>query len=107
MSDNHDWYGQSAETEKVNLEDKAQGQPIVMRVFEFTLPPFDKDDLPTEDELVEAHKSRITAFLWRDELVPVMEYKAVMSDDKKTFKIFATAQARAGSSFLEKPKKVF
>jgi hypothetical protein len=106
-SDNFDWYGQGVETDNVSLKEDSTGKAIIMRVFEFTLPPFDNDnDLPTEAELVEAHKSKITAFLWRDELVPVMDYKAVISTDKKTFKIFATAQAKAGSNILEKPEKL-
>lgn len=105
--DNFDWYGQSVETDPTPLEDDASGKAVIMRIFEFTLPPFEnEEDVPNEQELVEAHKSKITAFLWRDELVPVMEYKAVISDDKKSFKIFATAQAKAGSNVLEKPEKL-
>lgn len=105
--DNQDWYGQGVETDPVNLEEDGSGKAIIMRVFEFTLPPFESDDdLPTEAELVEAHKSKITAFLWRDELVPVMDYKAVISADKKSFKVFATAQAKAGSNVLEKPQQL-
>ncbi len=105
--DNQDWYGQGVETEKVSLKEDSTGKAIIMRVFEFSLPPFDnEDDMPSEAELVEAHKSKITAFLWRDELVPVMDYKAVISDDKKSFKVFATAQAKAGSNVLETPEKL-
>lgn len=105
--DNEEWYGQEAETDKISLAEDGTGKAIIMRIFEFTLPPFDNEqDLPTEAELVEAHKSKITAFLWRDELVPVMDYKAVISDDRKTFKIFATAQAKAGSNILEKPEQL-
>jgi hypothetical protein len=105
--DNQDWYGQGVETDPIKLEEDGTGKAIIMRVFEFTLPPFENDnDLPTEAELVEAHKSKITAFLWRDELVPVMDYKAVISADKKSFKVFATAQAKAGSNVLEKPQQL-
>lgn len=104
---NEDWYGQGVETDKVSLDEDGTGKAIIMRIFEFTLPPFKSDDeLPSEAELVEAHKSKITAFLWRDELVPVMDYKAVITADKKSFKIFATAQAKAGSNILEKPQKL-
>lgn len=103
---NEEWYGQGVETDKVSLQEDGTGKAIIMRIFEFSLPPFEDGDLPSEAELVEAHKSKITAFLWRDELVPVMDYKAVISADKKSFKIFATAQAKAGSNILEKPQKL-
>ena len=99
-----EWYGGGGETEKVALVDNASGQKIIMRVFNFQLPPLKPEDMPTNEQLLEAHKSRLITFLWRDELVPVMDMKVVIADDKKSFQIFATCQAKAGSVILEVPE---
>jgi hypothetical protein len=96
-----EWEADHQETDTVPLVNKGNGKPIIMRMFEFTLPPMEK--VPTNQQLLEAHKSKITAFLWKDELVPIMEFKVVKSKDQQHFRIFATCQAKAGSVILDKP----
>lgn len=100
--ENEIWYGEQAETDSVLMANDNSGKAIIMRIFEFKLPPLQQ--VPSEAQLVEAHKSKITAFLWRDELVPVAPMKAVIADDKLSFRIFATAQAKAGSNVLANPE---
>lgn len=101
---NEEWHGQSVETEMSSLEDKGSGKPIILRTFDFTLPP--GDELPLKEDLLNFHKSKITAFLWRDELVPIQKFKLIFSKDKKHFRIFATCQGKAGSVILEKPELI-
>jgi hypothetical protein len=97
-----EWEGDHKETETQPLISSDNGKPIVLRCFEFELPP--GVDMPSNLALLEAHKSRITTFLWKDELIPIQEFKVVKAKDQKHFRIFATCQAKAGSAIIEKPK---
>lgn len=98
------WHGQDLITADVPVNNDGSGKPIVMRVFEFQLPPLKPEEMPTNEQLIEANKTKVTAFLWRDELVPVMDYRCVIDKDGRGFKIFATCQAKAGSAILETPE---
>jgi len=101
---NIEWEGKEVETEATPLMNDESGKPIILRVFDFDLPPIKEGELPTREELINFHKTKITGFLWRDELVPVQEFKAIYSKDKRHFRIFATCQAKAGSTILERPQ---
>jgi len=101
---NIEWEGQEVQTEETPLMNDGSGKPIILRVFDFDLPPLKPEELPTEQQLLNAHKTKLTAFLWRDELVPIQEFKLIFSKDKKHFRIFATCQAKLGSNILEKPQ---
>ena len=96
------WEGEQVETEPQVLMNDGTGTPIIMRVFDFNLPPL--EELPNKEQLLAFHKTKITAFLWRDELVPIEEFKLIFSKDKKHFRIFATCQAKQGSTILERPQ---
>ena len=97
------WEGQSVETETTPLMNDDSGKPIIMRVFEFKLPPLKPEELPTAQQVIDAHKTKLTGFLWRDELVPIQDFKCIFSKDKSHFRIFATCQAKQGSNILERP----
>lgn len=99
-----EWIGEQVETESQPLHSEGGGSPIILRTFEFELPPQEK--IPTDKKLLEAHRSKILAFLWRDELIPVQEFKVVKSRDNHHFRIFATCQAKVGSVILEKPQLI-
>jgi hypothetical protein len=103
------WEGQQMETEGKPLMDDGKGQPIILRTFDFHLPPL--KETPSKEELLKFHKSKITAFLWRDELIPVQEFKLSFSkncnccqQEKRHFRIFALCQAKLGSTILERPQ---
>lgn len=100
---NLEWEGKEVETEATPLWNDESGKPIILRVFDFDLPPIKAEELPTTEDLIKFHKTKITGFLWRDELVPVEELKAIYSKDKQHFRIFATCQAKPGSTILERP----
>ena len=100
----NEWEGQQVETEQVALSNDGTGKSVIVRVFDFTLPPMENPQDIDERELLRAHKSKLTAFLWRDELVPVQDFKIVLAKDFHSFKIFATCQAKPGSVILEKPE---
>ncbi len=97
-----EWESGGGETEKKLLANEGNGKPIILRTFDFDLPP--GMDMPSDEQILEAHKQRLTIYLWKDELVPIMEYKVVKDNKKHSFRIFATCQAKAGSVILEKPQ---
>lgn len=97
------WYGANLETDKFEMSDNQSGKPIVMRMFDFKLPP-GLEQLPHPEELIKAQKTTITTILWRDELVPIHSWKVVFAKDNLSFKIFVACQPKAGSTILEKPQ---
>lgn len=99
-----EWEGDHQETEAIPLHNEGSGVPIILRSFEYELPP--GVDMPGNQDLIEAHKSRITAFLWKDELVPVQDFKVVRAKDQRHFRIFVTCQGKPGSVILEKPQLI-
>ena len=103
---NIEWEGKEVETEATPLMNDDSGKPIILRVFDFDLPPLKPEEFPTKQQLLDFHKSKITAFLWRDELIPIQKFKAIFSKDKQHFRIFATCQAKLGSNILEKPQVI-
>lgn len=98
------WEGKEIETETTPLANDDSGKPVILRVFDFDLPPMPPEYFPTKEQLINFHKTKITGFLWRDELVPIQEFKCIFSKDKKHFRIFATCQAKLGSTILERPQ---
>ncbi len=98
------WEGQEVQTDGFLLKNDGTGKAVILRVFDFTLPPLKAEEIPSDEELLRFHKSKLTAFLWRDELVPVQEFKIVMDNDMTHYKIFATCQAKAGSVILDRPE---
>ena len=101
MEQREDWYAGAVETDRKLVADEGKGKPIVLRKFDFALPPGSE---PTEAELVRVHKSKIQAFLWRDDLVLVQEPKVTFNKDNKGFTIWAACQARAGAVVLDSPE---
>lgn len=98
-----DWSNAEVTATPVGLNDEAAGVQIIMRVFDFQLPPIKEEELPTKEQLLDFHKTKITAFLWRDELTPIKDmWSLVFAQDNKSFKIFVPCQAKAGSVILEK-----
>jgi hypothetical protein len=99
-----EWEGQDIQTDSVPMINDGSGKAVIVRVFDFMLPPLKDEEIPSDEELIRIHKTKLTAFLWRDELVPVQKFKCVLSNDKKSFKIFITCQAKAGSVILGTPE---
>jgi len=104
-----DWEGAegaAVETEQTSITDPKSGKQIVMRVFDFDLPPIPPEQFPSKEELLAQHKAKIMGFLWRDELVPVHDMKVIFSKDKRHFRIFSACQAKANSVILEKSERL-
>jgi len=70
------------------------------------LPPLKPEEMPTPQQFIDVHKTKITGFLWRDELVPIQEFKCIFSKDNSECRIFATCQAKPGSTILERPQTI-
>jgi len=104
--ENIEWQGETIETPTTPLVSDDTGKPIIMRVFTFKLPPLKPEEMPTTEQFIEVHKTKITGFLWRDELVPIQDFKCIFSKDKTECRIFATCQAKPGSVILEKPQTI-
>lgn len=100
----YEWEGSSVQTDMTLLANDGTGNKVILRVFDFDLPPMKLEERPSVDQLLAVHKTKLTAFLWRDELVPVEKFKLVFSPDNKHFRIFATCQAKAGSVILNEPE---
>lgn len=101
MTENEDWYGSANETDRQVLNDPATGKPVILRKFDFTLPP---NSQVTEKELIEAHQDRLKGFLWKDELVVVGEVKCVLDAVKGAFSLFVPCQPRGGSNIIDVTK---
>lgn len=103
--DKIEWEGRQDNTEQIPLMNDGTGAPIILRKFEFKLPPIPKDQFPTKQQLLDHHIPRLTAFLWKDELRPVKDqWKCIFSKDKKHFMICAVCQPKPGSALLENPR---
>lgn len=92
-----DWTGQEVGTDEVPLLDSGTGKKLFLRQFAFAVPPGDK---PSDEELLAYNRSKVLAFLWKDELVFAGVMKVVWKDDS-TFFIFALAEAKPGSAILD------
>lgn len=97
-----DWDVEGGEVRSDPLIDDGSGKAVVIRRFDFGLPPLTQ--VPTKDQLLQAHKGKIIAFLWKDELELIRDLKIEMSKDNLKFRIFATCQAKKGSRILENPQ---
>jgi hypothetical protein len=90
------WHGQEIDTSQ-KIEDPGTGRPIILRTFDFDLPKdIPSNQLPNKTQLMTFHRSKIIAFLWKDELELIQEPKIVKINRRK-FKIFAVCQAKKGS----------
>lgn len=98
-----DWEGREIETKSDPLIDDGSGREVVLRRFDFNLPPIPKEQMPTKEALLTHHKSKVIAFLWKDELELIQDPKIVMSKFGDKFRIFCLCQARKGSLILQKP----
>jgi hypothetical protein len=91
------WTGSSVGTDEVPLIDNGSGKKLFLRQFSFKVP---KGEHLPDEELLDYNKSKILAFLWKDELVYAGIMKVVWKDDEN-FLIFALAEAKSGSAILE------
>mgnify|MGYP001577226133 CR=1 FL=1 len=99
-----DVYGGTYETEQsAPLVDPVQGKLTVLRRFDFELPPMPKALRPTKDKLLGMNKSKLLAFLWKDELEPIEDFKIKIARNYKRFRIFVKCQAKKGSLIFTKP----
>ncbi len=100
--ENIKWYAKEDDTEGKLMHDQGTGEPVVIRLFEWKLPPT-LDKLPTKEEiLTPSYLKHLQTELWADALRLVMEPRVVI--DKESIKIFAPCQAASGQNFLEQPK---
>lgn len=98
----HKWYGKEDRTDEKSIHDRGVGEPVVIRLFEFTF-PLTLEILPTKEQLLTPEYIRhIQTQLWVDGLRLVMEPRVVI--DKEGCKIFAPCVAATGQSFLQEPK---
>lgn len=96
------WEGEEAIVHSDPLLDDGSGIPVVIRKFDFAVPP--GVQLPSKDQLLTHNRSKIVAFLWTDELELIRELKIELSKDKKHFRIFAICKAKKGSLIHQKPQ---
>lgn len=100
--ENIKWYGKEDKTEDRDIHDKGEGEPIVIRLFEFKFPPT-LERLPNKEEiLTPEYIKHLHIQLWSDALKMVMEPRVHIT--KEGCKIFVPCQAASGHSYLEEPK---
>lgn len=93
-----DWTGSDVGTDEVPLLDSGTGKKLFLRQFAFAVPP--GAEKPSDADLLAYNRSKVLAFLWKDELVFAGVMKVVWKDDS-TFFIFALAEAKPGSAILD------
>lgn len=100
--DNIKWYGKEDRTEDASIHDKGEGEPVVIRLFEFKFRP-DLKATPTKEELITPeYLKQIDISLWSDGLRRVMEPRVEISE--MGCKVFVPAVAATGQSYLDTPK---
>ncbi len=100
----HKWYGKEDRTDEKLMHDKGVGEPVLIRLFEFKLPP-NIEKLPAKEEILTPdYLKYLRVSLWADALRLIMEPRVVI--DKESIKIFAPCQATTSNSFLEEPKTI-
>lgn len=103
-NDNIDWYGQSLESDKIDLADEGKGNAIILRPFVYKMRP-DLKQKPTKDEIITPQYLKyLEAQLWGDGLRMVMEPRVVFEKDK--FTVFVAAEPRPGHTLMEKTKLI-
>lgn len=96
------WYGKEDQTEEQSIHDKGEGEPVVIRLFEFKFRP-DLPKTPTKDELLTpSYVKSIDAELWGDGLRRVLDPRIEIS--KEGCRVFVPCVAATGQSHLEAPK---
>lgn len=100
-------YGADLQTEGSQMIDPALGQTITIRTFEFKMNP-DLKEIPSKQELFNAHARQVSTILWADGLVPLEEVlpKLVINLKNKTYQIFVAAKPNRSNTFVETPKKI-
>lgn len=85
------------------LIDDATGQKLVLRCFEFALPPGKK--WHNKQEILTAHERFIMEFCWKDGLVVNTEVppRVVLSKKENKARIFALCEAKLGATIMEVP----
>lgn len=95
-----DWTGQSVGTDEVPLMDSGTGKKLFLRQFAFAVPP--GAERPSDEELLSYNRSKVLAFLWKDEMAYAGVMKVVWDTKvENQFLIFALAEAKPGSALLE------
>lgn len=98
----HKWYGKEEKTNEELMHDQGKGEPIVIRLFEFTFPPT-LEVLPTKEQiLTPEYIKHLQTQLWGDSLRLVAEPRVAI--DKEGCKVFVPCQATNGNTFTEAPK---
>jgi len=114
-----DWQGQTIEAKAALIEKDSMnyGETTVVRTFFFQLPSRPSGvPLPTKESLLVNHRSRVVAFLWKDELelieepriywrkeLPQGSLRSTMSIQKIPFVIIAVCHAKKGSLIYKDP----
>ena len=93
-----EWEADTQQTDGVPLVDSGTGKPIILRKFEFELPP--GMEMPSNEQILEAHKGKITTFLWKDDMVQIMEARVKKAKDQRHFMILVPCQPRSGSAII-------
>lgn len=95
-----DWTGQSVGTDEVPLMDSGTGKKLFLRQFAFAVPP--GAERPSDADLLAYNRSKVLAFLWKDEMMYAGVMKVVWDTNvENQFFIFALAEAKPGSAILE------
>lgn len=96
------WFGEKAETEGFSIQDPGEGKAVFLRIYEFKRNP--AVQLPSQQEIFNAHWNQIRDFLWKDGLRAIegISPRIVITGD--TYRIFTAAEAKAGVTILETPK---
>ena len=89
------------------------GKTVTLRSFDFVIPPnINLSDFPKDKQKIfNDHVHLIKTMLWADGLIPYegnigVAPKVIINLKERKFKIIVVAQARASTSFYEKPKSL-
>jgi hypothetical protein len=95
MRNEEGWYGSTMETERHDIKDPAQGQPVILRQLRFQYAPWQKTKPKVKDILTPDYIKYLENLLWADNLEMIQLPKVTFH--KKGFRIFLTCKAKKGN----------
>lgn len=92
MGNKNEWYGSTLETPGQPMIDSATGRPMVLEVFEFAMIP--NQQVPTQQQLFNAHWPHIKTLIWSKGLVANTDVNPRVVIGKKRYRIFVLCEPR-------------
>ena len=97
-----DWHAQTLKSDGVPMVDAGIGRPLILRVFEFSIKPGQKE-VPLKQDIFNSHWAQIRALIWSDGLVASTDVNPRVIIGKKRYRIFILCEPKFRTVIIDKP----